>query len=556
MRALVLLGLTIGCGAFAACTGEIGDGGAEGPGGGPGGSSASAAFTPAPAHLRKLTRAQYLASLNDLLGGPVTIAAETIEDDVDKNGFSNIGASTATISPRGVEQYETAALDAAHQAMVARRDALVGCKPASGFTDDACTRSFLQKLGRRAYRRALTEDELGTWVALANDAQTKLESFDEGLEMAISGILTSPNFLFRVELGEPDPDHPGWLRYTGAEMATRLSFFLRGSTPDDQLLDAADRGELVTADGVRAQAERLLSSEGGKNALNDFYGELLHLSPLETLVRDPASFPAMTATIGASMETEAKMVFSDLVFTRDGDFRDLFDTTHTFVNDELANLYGLPKPGKSGFSAIDLPSDGLRVGLLGQAGFLATNAHATVSSPTYRGKAIRLRFLCDAIAPPPAKVPPLPESAPGPNATARQRLEMHRKVEPCASCHKMMDPLGLALENFDAIGAFRTKENDVTIDASGDLDGKKFNGPKELAKALKDDPRVGPCFARNLYRHASGHVEETGEEPQMDAIATKFQEDGYRVKALALSIVTSDAFRLATPSDAPAGGAP
>jgi hypothetical protein len=194
--------------------------------------------------------------------------------------------------------------------------------------------------------------------------------------------------------------------------------------------------------------------------------------------------------------------------------------------------------------------------MLGQAAFLATNAHATVSSPTYRGKAIRLRFLCDPIAPPPAKVPPLPESAPGPNATARQRLEMHRKVEPCASCHKMMDPLGLALENFDAIGAFRTEENGVTIDASGDLDGKPFMGPKELAKALKEDPRVGPCFARNLYRHASGHVEETGEEPQMEAIATKFQEDGYRVKALALSIVTSDAFRLAMPADAAAGGAP
>jgi hypothetical protein len=555
MRALLLLTLTIGCGAFAACTGEIGDGEGE-PGGGPGGSSQSAAFTPSPAHMRKLTRSQYLASLNDLLGGPVTIAPDAIEDDVDKNGFSNIGASTATISPRGVEQYETAALDAAHQAMVARRDALVGCKPASGVTDDACTRSFLAKLGRRAYRRALTADELGTWVALANDAQTKLASFDEGLEMAISGILTSPNFLFRIELGEPDPDHPGWLRYTNAEMATRLSFFLRGSTPDDELLDAADRGELTTADGVRTQAERLLASEGGKKALDDFFGELLHLSPLDALVRDPKNFPAMTPTLGASMQTEAKMVFSDLVFTRDADFRDLFDTPHTFVNDELANLYGLPATGKSGFSAIDLPSDGLRVGLLGQAAFLAANAHATVSSPTYRGKAIRLRFLCDPIAPPPAKVPPLPESAPGPNATARQRLEMHRKVEPCASCHKMMDPLGLALENFDAIGAFRTEENGVTIDASGDLDGKPFMGPKELAKALKEDPRVGPCFARNLYRHASGHVEETGEEPQMEAIATKFQEDGYRVKALALSIVASDAFRLATPADAPAGGAP
>ncbi|MGZ3417479.1 MAG: DUF1592 domain-containing protein [Polyangiales bacterium] len=550
MRALALLTLTIGSGALAACIGEIGDG-ESGPGGGPGGSE-SQAFTPAPAHMRKLTRSQYLASLQDLLAGPVAIAPDSIEDDVDKNGFSNIGASTATISPRGVEQYETAALDAAHQAMVARRDTLVGCKPASGVTDDACTRAFLSKLGRRAYRRALTDEELDTWVSIANDAQTKLASFDEGLEMAITGILTSPNFLFRIELGEPDPDHPGWLRYTGAEMATRLSFFLRGSTPDDELLDAADRGELTTPDGVRSQAERLLASEGSKNALNDFFGELLHFAPLDALVRDPKNFPAMTPTLGASMRSEATMVFQDLVFGRDADFRDLFDSTRTFVNDDLANLYGLPAPGGTKLVAVDLPSDGLRIGLLGQAAFLATNAHATASSPTYRGKAIRERLLCESIAPPPAKVPPLPEASPGANATARQRLEMHRKVEPCASCHKMMDPLGLALENFDAIGAFRTQENGVTIDASGDLDGKPFMGPKELAKTLKADPRVGPCFVRNLYRHASGHVEESGEEPQMQAIATKFEEDGYRVKALALSIVTSDAFRFASG----AGGAP
>lgn len=561
-------------GGLAACTGAIGlndgtsatEGESTGPGGtgagpggtgtGPGGTTAQA-FAPATARLRKLTRLQYRNALRDLLAGPVTLSDDSLEPDSEKNGFNSIGASDATISPRGVEQYETAALAATKQAIrddATRRTKIIGCAPASAtaFTDDACTTAFLTKFIRRAYRRDASAEELGRWKAIAVDAQTKLTSFHEGIEMAVAGILTSPNFLFRVEIGEPDPEHPGRLRFTSEEMATRLSFFIKNTTPDDVLLDVAKTGALTKVEGVVEQANRLLATEGAKAALDDFFVELLHLNPLDTFVRDPAKFPSMSPTLGASMKTETLKMFEDIAFGRDADFHEIFDTTTTWVNADLAKVYGLPAPTGAGFVQITLPADGTRAGILGQAGFLAVNSHVLRSSPTYRGKAIRERFLCESMPPPPDNVAPLPEpDGSADRATARQRLEMHRKVEPCASCHKLMDPVGLTLENYDAIGAFRTTENSVTIDVSGDLDGTKFNGPRELGKLLRADKRTGPCFARNLFRHAAGHVETEGEEPSMTAITDQFSGSGYKVRALAISIVTSDAFRFAAAQETP-----
>jgi len=538
-----------------ACLGQIGmedgslPGSENGSTNGPGGTNGSS-FTPAPSRLRKLTRAQYENSLRDLFGGSITLAKDALEEDQEKHGFNSIGASYVTISPRGVEQYEAAAFAVSKQVLenATRKVALVGCTPA-GTTDPTCTRTFLAKFGRKAWRRPLTTEELDKWVAIATDAQTKLTSFYEGLEIATTGLLVSPNFLYRVELGEPDPAHKGWLKFTGFEMATRLSFFLKNSTPDDALLDAAEKGELATAEGVRAAATRLIGEVEAKRALDGFFEELLQLPKLETLARDPALFPQMSPTLATSMNQETLKLFEDVVFGRDGDARELFDSQTTFVNPELAKLYGLPAPSGTGFEKVSLPADSMRIGILGHASFLAVNSHVKRSSPTYRGKAIRERFLCESMPAPPGDVPPLPDGATGDRATARQRLEMHRKVEPCKSCHQMMDPMGLGLENFDAIGAFRTTENDATIDPSGDVDGKPFANARELAKVLREDPRTGPCFARNLFRHAAGHVEDKTEEPAVANLISSFQSDGYRVKALVLTIATSDAFRFATPQE-------
>ncbi len=553
-----VLALAVASAALVACLGEIGDGdgkigGGTGPGGGPGGENPPGGtadkFTPSASRLHKLTRTQYLNSLRDVLGGPITIAKDAIEDDSEKNGFVSIAMSSVSISSRGIEQYEAAAYSAAKQVLenATRKTAFVGCTPA-GTTDAACTKSVLTKFGRRAWRRPLTDEELTKWVSIATDAQTKLTSFYEGLEIAVTGMLASPHFLYRVEIGEPDPEHEGWLKYTNYEMASRLSFFLKNTTPDDTLLDAAEKGELSSADGIKAHVTRLLADTASRAAFDGFFSELLQLQKLDTISRDKTKFPLMTATLGASMHAETLALFEDVAFTRDADLRDLFDSQTTFVNAELAAVYGLSGVTGTALQKITLPSDGIRVGILGQAGFLAVNSHVGSSSPTYRGKAIRERFLCESMPPPPDNVPPLPEPGTGERATARQRLEMHRKVEPCKSCHQLMDPIGLGFENFDAIGAFRDKENAVTIDPSGDLDGKPFANPKALASLLKADPRTAPCLARSLYRHASGHVEQLGETIPMNNIVKTFEGDGYRLRALALAIATSDAFRYATAS--------
>ncbi len=508
----------------------------------------AAVFTPAPSTLRRLTTTQYRNTIADLLGSGVTINTE-LDPDTALDGFASIGAARVSLAATATEQFDTAAFDLAHQALsnTATRGALVGCAPA-GTTDDTCARSFLTAFGRRAWRRDLTADEVTRYATIATTAAGMLKDFWGGLEYGLAGLLDSPHFLYREELGATDPTAPTRRVFSGYELASRLSFLVTNSTPDDTLLDAGKSGKLATAAGLGAEAQRLLASPRAHDAMANFFTELYALGNLDSLPQSQMFFPAVSATLGASMRTETLKVLDDIAFGAGTDYRTLFDTTTTYVNTELASLYGLPAVAGTDFVKVALPADGPRAGFLGQGSFLAMYSHADSGSPTRRGKFIREVILCHAVpSAPPDVNTTFPVDAPGATQrTTRQKLEQHRMAgSSCAACHQVMDPVGLGLENFDGVGAYRSMEAGQAIDASGDLDGVAYTDARGLGAALKNHPDLGSCLTRGVLRYTIAHIETPGEQPVVDALAQQFATNGYKFSSLVLGVVASASFRYA-----------
>jgi hypothetical protein len=503
-------------------------------------------FAPAPASLKRLTRRHYEQTIRDLLGD-VTVPSD-LEVDTPLYGFTTVGAASLTVSPRAAEQFEAAALDLARQLFSdgARRESFVGCAPATA--DEPCVRAFIDRFGLRAFRRPLTIEELDRWSALAVTIATSFRDVWVGLEMTVAGILQSPYFLYRVELGTPDPEDGTRLRYASYEMASRLSYFIASTTPDDELLDAAAAGGLDDAAGIRREVLRLLDREGAKASLGLFFEEHLKLDRLNGLTKDGETYPQMSVTLPAAMKGEVLALVEDIVFARGADLRELFSGRTTFVNAELARVYNLPGIEGDAFQRFTFPANSPRAGILTSPGFLALNSHATATSPTFRGKYVRQALLCQEIPPPPPGVTTtLPE--PDPNAgpqTLRQRLEtLHLANPTCAACHNRMDPVGFGFESFDAIGAYRTTDNGLPVDPTGDLDGQRFRSTRELAELVARHENLGPCLSRMAYRYASAHLETDGETQTIEDVSTAFATSGYRFKDLVVAIATSDGFRLA-----------
>lgn len=483
--------------------------------------------------MRRLTRAQYGNCVTDLLG-PVNLPVD-LDPDNPIHGFTSIGAREVTIAPRAAEQFEAAAFDVAGQVFGngERRAGLVGCDPADG----ACVRDFLNRFGRLAWRRALTGEEMDELAGLHAELSSTLRDPWKALEYTVAAVLQSPFFLFRVEQGEGG-------RYTDLELASRLSFLIWNTAPDDALLAAAERGELATPAGIEAQARRLLADPRAREAMRHFWGEYFVLDRLDGLTKDAALFPQYTPTLGGAMKREIEGLLDHLVFTQDTDIRTLLTTRTAFIDNELAALYGLPPVEGPGHQQVELPPDSPRGGLLATGGVLALNAHNTVSSPTFRGKFIQNNILCFDIPAPPPGIPELEEGAGG-EETTREKLARHASNPSCNGCHQFMDPLGVALENFDAIGAFRTTEHGLPIDASAEYDGVAFEGPRELGQLLRPRDEVAACFARRLYRHGMGQLESEAEEIAVRDLTRAFAGEGHRFQGLILALVTSDAFRLA-----------
>lgn len=515
---------------LAACTGSIGDGDEAQPSDPPVAATPQP-FVAGPITMPRLTIPQYRAAVRDLFG---PVPELPLEADTTPYLFSSIGAATTSISSRGVAQWEASAQAIADAVLAGDGAKFVGCDPAV----PVCLDDFVAKFLHRAFRRPVVGQELEDWMKLARGAGDAWRSVHD----VIATALQAPSFLYRVEIGVPDGEHPGMRRLDGHEVATRLSFLLRGSIPDDELLISAAWGTLDTKEGVAAEADRLLEDPRSADALGAFFREWIGTGELDQLTRDEKTFPAWDAKTGASMRGEIDRLLG-ATLKDDKDLRDLFDGRSTFVDARLAKLYGLSGTFTDDFVAVELPADGPRAGLLTTAGVLAMGAHPDMTSPVRRGKYVRERILCESIAPPPPDIPALEPAKPGDAKSMREKMAEHRKNPVCASCHNAMDPIGLGFEDFDATGAFRSKEGGKPVDATGDLDGAAFVGGKSLGPILRDDPRVTACIARQVLRFTLGRRETIGEEPAIEAIATAMIAGDHKPRALVRALVTSDAFR-------------
>lgn len=525
-----------------ACVGIVGDTGDEANG---------KTLVLAPAALPRLTAEQYRNTLVELFGKAAP--SGPLEDDTKPYLFYNIGASTTTLSELGVQLYEESADALSRYAFAdpARRAAFVGCTPAA--PGDACVESFLRKFGRRVVRRPLTEDEVARWL---NVSKTLADPDAwEGLRLAVAGLIQSPHFLYRVDLGSAG-ESASRRKLDGYELASRLSFLLWNQGPDEALLDAAERGELDTREGVAMAAERLLDDPRARGAVQAFFRQYLDLGRLEGINRNPATYPLFTPGITDAMRREVELIVDDLVFETRGDARSIFSTRTTYVNTDLAALYGVDAPGatKTEFVEVELPADGPRAGILTFGAFLTMNAHESYTSPTARGKYVRERVLClEVPAPPPGvdtSLDPVPMGEPP--KTVRERMEQHRTNPSCASCHSFMDPPGFLFEHFDSSGAYRTvQEGVLPIDSSGDLDGTPLADARGLATILETDPRVGRCMVRQLYRHAQGRLETPGEALALEDLADRFAAASFDFRSLLIELVTHDAFRFVGTKETP-----
>jgi Protein of unknown function (DUF1592)/Protein of unknown function (DUF1588)/Protein of unknown function (DUF1585)/Protein of unknown function (DUF1595) len=551
--------------ALAGCTAELSGGGGGAGTSQPGGGSSSTnpgsdvppgnatpvtvdgkvvEFAPAGGTFKRLTETELGSSLTALLG---TVPVGDLEPDTWLNGFAKIGGGKVSISLSGVEKYQLV-IEAATAALFAdakRRDTFVGCTP-KGIDDTTCFTQFVTKFGRLAWRRALTPEQITRETKLAGDLSKTFGNATDGLRATTNALLLSPYFLYRLERGEPDSAGKWW-RYTGYEMASSLAYFLTNSTPDAALLDAAEKGTLATAEGVRTESQRVLASMPGRNSVGNFSAELFRLAIVAGRAKDQARFPSYTPTMQDAMIREVPAMFQALVFEQSAPATDLFTTHTTYVNSDLAKLYGLDTTGftPTSWTKVTLPATGLRAGLLGTGAFLSQYANQIEGSPTTRGKFIRTALLCQEIPDPPADVSPVFDETPaGTQQTKRDKLAQHRmKGSTCAGCHNLMDPLGLPLENFDAIGAFRDNDHGLPIDVSGELDGSAFNGPVELGQLLSKSDAVAACMVRNLYRYATGRLEAETEEPVVQQLSTRFGTNKHDFQKLMLDLVTSDGFR-------------
>jgi hypothetical protein len=434
----------------------------------------------------------------------------------------------------------------------ASRRKILSCNPSSASQETTCARQILTTLARQAYRKPVDTVTTQTLMDFYARGRKTGNHFERGIESALQFILASPEFLFRVEPDPPsrtalrrDASTPQVYQLDDLALASRLSFFLWSSLPDDQLITVAAQGKLRQPAVLEQQVRRMLADPRSKTLIDNFAEQWLHLRNLKNSNPDLAAFPDFDDNLRQSMKEETELFF-DSVMREDRSVMDLLNADYTFVNERLARHYGIPGIYGSRFRRVQVPNDARR-GLLGQASILTVTSYPNRTSPVERGKWILTNLLGVPPQPPPPNIPPLPESgADGKHVSLRERMERHRSNAVCAGCHRVMDPIGFSMENFDGIGRWRTREDGQSIDASGTLfTGAKLDGVAGLRRAIAERPEVFVgVLTERMLTYAVGRGLEHYDMPAVRKVVQDARASNYRFSSIVLGVVRSVPFRM------------
>lgn len=562
-------------GALGACTGQINGSSAEasGPASGAGSSSSSsgtgagggggsaapdpqtvavacadADVKPDSAPLRRLSNSEYVNSITALFPKLALPDFSELPPEAQVDGFDN-NVKTQTPSPVLVAQYQKIA-HAVGQAASANLAQVLPCSPASAADEPACAQQFAADLVRRAYRRPLTPSETQTFADFVTTARSD-NDFPTAIGMLIEAVLQSPHFLYRPEFGAGAVSS-GALALSAYELATRLSYFLWEAPPDTALTAAADSGALDQPEELQRQVDRLLADPRAHVAVQNFHEQWLNLGKFDAIDRDRTLYPAFGDATRASMKASTLRFLEHTFWESDAKLSTLLTDTHAYVDGTLAPIYGVAAPPGADlvYTALD-PSQ--RSGLLTQAGFMAAFAHNRTSAPILRGVFVMDRLLCTPPKPPPKTVNTTLAETTDPNAPQTTRMRVEGHVQPaCAGCHQAIDGLGFGFENYDAIGAFRTTENGLPVDATGtvtstgEIDGN-FNGAVELSQKLAQSDVVRSCLATEWFRHGFGRTETDDDSCTVRGLTAQLKTSGGDMRLLMKSIALSPSFRHRTP---------
>ena len=426
------------------------------------------------------------------------------------------------------------------------RNVIFTCRPTSMDEERPCAEEIVEQLASKAYRRPLKGDDLSDLMVFFDQGNDG-GGFEDGIRTALQAILASPHFVFRLE-EIPSGVTPGDVYDISAnDLATRLSFFLWATPPDAELIAVAESGDLTDSDVLEEQTRRMLADPRAESLATRFASQWLRLQDLEKIHPDAQLYPYYDNTLTEAMDRETELLFHNIV-QEDENIFDLLTADYTFVNERLARHYGLPDVTGPHFRKVPIADENRR-GLLGHASILMMTSHANRTSPVLRGKWVMEVLLGSPPPPPPPNIPAFEETdaaTDGRELTTRERMEQHRANPSCSSCHNVIDPIGLALDNFDVTGAWRIKENGMEIDASGQLyDGSPINGPADLRNAILSRPSVFVrTFARNMMAYALGRRVEYFDMPTIREIEADASENGYKMSSFIIGVVQSPAFRM------------